>query len=106
MHGPTTNPSVHQLIGEITGTVTTMGGLTIATGPATGPDTNVTIGDAGVDTVPLGPTTNGLGRIVPASKRTAIVLSAGIGSDPTPQPVTAKQRINPMHFISAFQKGK
>jgi hypothetical protein len=106
MHGPTIKPSVHQLIGYVFGVVVTMGGLTIATGPTTGPITNVTTGPAGVDTVPLGPTTNGLGRIVPASKRTAIVLSAGIGSDPTPQPVTAKQRINLMHFISAFQKGK
>jgi hypothetical protein len=104
MHGPTIKPSVHQLIGYVFGVVVTMGGLTIATGPTTGPITNVTTGPAGVDTVPLGPTTNGLGRIVPASKRTLMVF--GSGSDPTPQPVTAKQRINPMHFISAFQKGK
>jgi len=46
-HGPTTNPSVHQLIGGVVGLTTTIGGLTTATGPATGPVTNVTTG--GVD---------------------------------------------------------
>jgi len=88
----------------IIGVLLRIGGLIIATGPTTGVDTNVTTGAAGAAAAPLGPITKGFGRTVPTSKRTAIVL--GVGSDPTPQPAIAKQRINPIRFILAFQNGR
>ena len=73
--GPITNPSVHQLIEGVVGLATTIGGLTTAIGPTTGPVTKVTMGAVGDANSPLGPKTNGLGGTVPKDKRTDIVLS-------------------------------